>query len=78
MSENDQVSARTVGQLRAQLAAMPDHLPVMIAGDGVLDLVQRGEAGAGEARAPSGFVDKPEEDATVVNVVWLLGERRPE
>lgn len=80
MSENDdpdlalQTPVQTVAALRAVLAALPDDMPIMLDGCGLLSLAQSGEAGAGETRSRSGFVDDP--DATPVAVLWLIGEAR--
>lgn len=66
--------ARTVGQLRAALADLPEDMPILIEGEGLLEAVLRGDAGAGEAKVRTGFLDDP--DAHRVGVLWLLGEAR--
>ncbi len=66
--------AGTVAALRAALEGFPDDAPIVIDGAGILELVQRGQAGAAEVRRRTGFVDDPE--TASVEVVWLLGEAR--
>lgn len=68
-------SARTVGELRAVLAGLPDRLPVVLDGRGALDVLQVGEEHADVVRR-SGFVDNVSEDDRPVAVLWLLGEKR--
>lgn len=69
------MTATTVSALRAALANLPDDLPVVLDGVGLLEAVQRGEE-RGDVVRRGGFVDDGVADDRAVAVVWLLGSER--